>query len=216
MASKHQNYGIVYVLTNPAMPDLVKIGMTNRDNVEARMKELFNTSVPVPFECGYACKVVGLRCEEVEKALHLAFHPYRIHAQREFFKINPEQAIAILKLLDRGSDITTEISEEINNDLSDVDKEAGELLKRKMRPPLNFKDMGIPFGTRLVFAKGDEPVYAEVANERKVIYQGKEYSLTALTRELLGLDYNVQPTNYWLYNGKNLQEIYNETYIISE
>ena len=70
MASKHQNYGIVYVLTNPAMPDLVKIGMTNRDNVDARMKELFNTSVPVPFECGYACKVVGLRCEEVEKALH--------------------------------------------------------------------------------------------------------------------------------------------------
>lgn len=50
------------------MPDLVKIGMTNRDNVDARMKELFNTSVPVPFECGYACKVVGLRCEEVEKA----------------------------------------------------------------------------------------------------------------------------------------------------
>ena len=40
------NYGIVYVLTNPAMPDLVKIGMTNRDTIDARMKELFNTSVP--------------------------------------------------------------------------------------------------------------------------------------------------------------------------
>lgn len=132
------------------------------------------------------------------------------------FKINPEQAIAILKLLDKSSDITTEISEEINNDLSDVDKEAGESLKRKMRPPLNFKDMGIPVGDQLVFAKGDEPVYAEVADDRKVIYQGKEYSLTALTRELLGLDYNVQPTNYWLYNGKNLHEIYNETYIITE
>lgn len=59
MASKYQNYGIVYVLTNPAMPDLVKIGMTNRDNVDARMKELFNTNVPVLFECGYACKVVA-------------------------------------------------------------------------------------------------------------------------------------------------------------
>ena len=40
MASKYQNYGIVYVLTNPAMPDLVKIGMTNRDNVDARMNML--------------------------------------------------------------------------------------------------------------------------------------------------------------------------------
>lgn len=146
----------------------------------------------------------------------MAFHPYRIHSQREFFKINPEQAIAILKLLDKSSDITTEISEEMNNDLSDVDKAAGESLKRKMRPPLNFKDMGIPAEARLIFAKGDESVYAEVANERKVTYQGKEYSLTALTRELLGLGYDVQPTNYWLYNGKNLQEIYNETYIIGE
>lgn len=198
------------------MPDLVKIGMTNRNNVEARMKELFNTSVPAPFECGYACKVVGLRCEEVEKALHLAFHPYRVHAQREFFKINPEQAIAILKLLDKSSDITTEISEEMNSDLSEADKAAAESLKRKMRPPLNFKDMGIPVGALLLFTKGEEPIYAEVANDRKVYFQGKEYSLTALTRELLGLDYNVQPTGYWLYNDKNLQDIYNETYIIAD
>lgn len=33
------------------MPRLVKIGIVNRDNVYARMKELFNISVPVPFEC---------------------------------------------------------------------------------------------------------------------------------------------------------------------
>lgn len=46
-AQKSPNYGIVYVLTNPAMPGLVKIGMTNRDSVDARLKELFNTSVPV-------------------------------------------------------------------------------------------------------------------------------------------------------------------------
>jgi len=31
MPPKSNNYDIVYVLTNPAMPDMVKIGMTNRD-----------------------------------------------------------------------------------------------------------------------------------------------------------------------------------------
>ena len=41
MSTKTNNYGIVYVLTNPVMPDLVKIGMTNRDTIDARMKELF-------------------------------------------------------------------------------------------------------------------------------------------------------------------------------
>ena len=94
MSPTPQNYGIVYIITNPAMPDIVKIGMTNRDTVDVRLKELYNTSVPLPFDCEYACKVSD--CEKVEKVLHIAFHPYRIQTQREFFKINPEQAIAML------------------------------------------------------------------------------------------------------------------------
>ena len=38
---------IVYVLTNPAMPGFVKIGYTT--DIQARLKQLHNTSVPVPF-----------------------------------------------------------------------------------------------------------------------------------------------------------------------
>jgi hypothetical protein len=214
MSTKTNNYGIVYVLTNPAMPDMVKIGMTNRDTVDARMKELFNTSVPLPFECEYACKVVD--CEKVEKALHIAFQPYRIHAQREFFKINPEQAIAILKLLDKNSDITKDIVEEINNDLTEIDKVASENFKRKMRPPLNFREMNIPLGSKLVFIKDENSVEVEVCGDRKILYQGIETSLTAATKELLDLDYAVQPTRYWVYNGRNLGDIYNETYSLIE
>jgi hypothetical protein len=41
MPPKSTNYGIVYVLTNPAMPGLVKIGMTNRESLDARLKEIF-------------------------------------------------------------------------------------------------------------------------------------------------------------------------------
>lgn len=39
--------GIVYVLTNPYMPGLVKIGMTERANIEARMKELYTSGTTV-------------------------------------------------------------------------------------------------------------------------------------------------------------------------
>lgn len=214
MSPKTTNYGIVYVLTNPAMPGLVKIGMTNRESVDARLKELFNTSVPVPFECEYACKVES--SEKVEKALHLAFHPYRIHAQREFFKINPEQAIAILQLLDKSKDITTEIQEEINNDLTDIDKAAGERMKIVRRPPLNYLEMGIPLGSKLVFAKDELVQEAIVCGNRKISINGTETSLTAATRELLGLQHDIQPTPYWSYNGKNLMDIYNETYVSSD
>lgn len=215
MSSKTINYGIVYVLTNPAMPGLVKIGMTNKESVDARLKELFNTSVPVPFECEYACKVV--ETVKVEKALHIAFQPYRIHNQREFFEINPEQAIAILQLLDKSKDITDEIVEEINNDLTEVDKAAGKKMKIIRRPPLNYYEMGLQTGSKLEFTRGEDEVYVvEVCNAKKVSYCGVETSLTAVTKELLGIEHSVQPTSYWTYNGKNLMDIYNETYVSTE
>jgi hypothetical protein len=214
MTSKASNYGIVYVLTNPAMPGLVKIGMTNKESVDARLKELFNTSVPVPFECEYACRVS--ETAKVEKALHIAFQPYRIHAQREFFEINPEQAIAILQLLDKSKDITNEIVEEINNDLTEVDKAAGKKLKIARRPPLNYLEMGIPLGSKLEFNRDGETFTVEVSDAKKVNYNGMDKSLTAVTKELLGVEHALQPTSYWTYNGKNLMEIYNETYVNNE
>ena len=46
--------GIVYVLTNPSMPGMVKIGMTERSEMDARLKELYTTGVPLPFDCKFA------------------------------------------------------------------------------------------------------------------------------------------------------------------
>lgn len=214
MSTQETTYGIVYILTNPAMPDIVKIGMTSRESMDARLRELYNTSVPVPFECEYACKVRNY--QEVERALHLAFQPYRIHPQREFFRINPEQAIAILRLLDRGSDITQEVSNEISNELTEQDRAAGEQMKKMRRPSLNFLELGIPIGSQLQFIEDDREVMAVVSGEKKVLVNGVESSLTAITRELLGLEYSVQPSPYWRYNGRKLLDIYNEKYVVEE
>lgn len=211
-----ENYGIVYVLTNPAMPDLVKIGMTNRNDIDSRMRELYSTGVPFPFECEYACKVLVCDCAKIEKALHIAFNPYRVNASREFFKILPEQAIAILKLLDRGSDITHEVAAEINEDVTAGDKVAARKFKQNRRPPLNFREMSIPIGSKLYFAKDEQTVEIEVSAEKKVLFNSQERSLSSVTQELLGLDYNVQPTPYWTYNGRSLNDIYNETYTNEE
>lgn len=209
------NYGIVYVLTNSAMPGLVKIGMTTRNEVELRMKELFGTGVPVPFECAYACLVDVEDCAKVEKALHIAFAPNRLNPTREFFTIEPDQAIAILKLLDKR-DITSEIVAEINDDITIEDRVADERLKKSRRPPLNFIEMGIPNGSRLQYGGENNQAEVEICGEKKVRCNGREMSLTAATREILQLDYNIQPTPYWFYNGKKLQDIYDETYTIED
>lgn len=212
MTNKQNNYGIVYVLTNPAMPGLVKIGMTSRNNIDERMKELYGTGVPVPFECKYACKVKSSDCEKIEKVLHTAFAPDRINANREFFKIKPEQAMAILELFNR-EDVTQEITDEIDNDLTTEDKSASEKINSSRRPPLNYFEMGMKKDDLLVFIK-DNNIIASIADEKKVMYEGEIYSLTALTKKILNIKHAIQPTGYWMFNGKNLRDIYDETYTL--
>ena len=81
--------GIIYVLTNPAMPDLVKIGKTT--NLEQRLSSLYSTGVPLPFECIYAKEVEDM--DFVETKLHAAFDSKRLNNRREFFKILEEELI---------------------------------------------------------------------------------------------------------------------------
>ena len=50
--------GLVYVLSNPAMPGLVKIGQTTNE-ITSRMNELSNTGVPLHFECLIALRNKG-------------------------------------------------------------------------------------------------------------------------------------------------------------
>ena len=71
--------------------------------------------------------------------------------------------------------------------------------------------MGIPVGSTLVYVK-DLDVKVKVQSHKKVIFGHEEYSLTALTRKLLDLPYNVAPCRYWLFESKNLQDIYDSTY----
>ena len=80
--------GIVYVLTNPAMEGLVKIGKTSRSALENRMgATLFDRSA-VSFNCEIAVDVDD--DTTVESALHKAFDKYRVNPRREFFEVDPE------------------------------------------------------------------------------------------------------------------------------
>lgn len=196
---------VVYVLTNPAMPGFVKIGKTLLEDVGQRLSQLYTTGVPFPFELAFACKVPN--ADEVEKALHRAFAPNRANPKREFFNIEAEQAIAILKLL-HVEDATAEITS-MQTAIPADEIEAAKQYKAR-RPNLNYKEMGIPVGSVLQFTEGDAT--ATVSNDRKVTLNGEEMSLTAATKQLLGLDYSVWPTPYWTIDGKPLRVIYDETY----
>lgn len=202
---------IVYVLTNPAMLGLVKIGRTTQKDIGDRLRQLYTTGVPLPFECVYACRVSD--CAKVEAAFHFAFGKSRINESREFFQIEPERVIAVLKLL-AISDATPEVESVLLENVTPEEKSASIKIKASRRPSMNFVQMGIPIGERLVFKDGI--TFATVVGEKKVEYKGDTCSLTAATRDALGVDFDVQPSPHWFYNGKMLKEIYENTYSSEE
>lgn len=207
-------YGIVYLLTNPVMPGLVKIGMTAQEDIDKRMKELYTTGVPVPFECQFACRVKKSDCVKIEKALHTAFEPQRINANREFFRIQVNQAKAILELF-HHTDVTEEVTDEIQNDLTDDDK-AASVKAQPHRPALNFYEMGMQKGDVLTW-KEDPAISVTVLSERKVSYNGEETSISSLSAQLKGYkSKHISPGSHWLFKDKLLSDIYDETYPFEE
>lgn len=80
----------VYILSNPSMPGLLKIGMTKRDP-KIRARELASeTGVPTKFEIEYAVQVTDALA--VEQSVHKRLNRYRVNSDREFFKVDIKRA----------------------------------------------------------------------------------------------------------------------------
>lgn len=89
----------IYILTNESMEGLVKIGMTERKPSE-RARELSTTGVPTPFNVEAFWKVPeGLSLKQMERKCHNELSEYRLHNNREFFRIPKKDAIAKLSVL---------------------------------------------------------------------------------------------------------------------
>ncbi len=201
-------FGYVYVVTNPGMPGLVKIGKTTLDDVQTRLAQLYTASgVPFPFKLEFAGRVEDPT--RVEQALHTAFGPQRVNPKREFFSIEAGQAIAILKLL-HTDDQTEAIASRPVEGVEQSDIAAGEQFRTR-RPSLDFNALLIPTGSELISTK-DPTLIAVVVGPRRVRFGDAEMSITAATRQALGLSYSVGPAPYWTYAGRLLRDIYNDAY----
>lgn len=200
------NFGIIYILSNPSMPGIVKIGFTYRESIEVRMRELYSTGVPVPFECECAYKVEN--CELLERALHKAFNPYRVNQNREFFNIEPYQAEAIIQLFNK-EEITNQVNKELSSEHINKERVSSKCIKTK-RPKFTFSALGIKRGDIITFVK-DPDITVEVYSDREVLYNNKIRSLTPITCELLNQTITL-PTIYWKFEGQKLRDIYNDIY----
>jgi len=99
--------GHIYILSNPSMPGLVKIGRTHRE-VSTRMNELNSTGVPTPFKLVYSCW--SSNCIDLETHIHAQIAGSRMKG-REFFRLSPDEAIDIVENAHRQDNPTQEILE---------------------------------------------------------------------------------------------------------
>jgi hypothetical protein len=83
-------FGFVYVLSNPAMAGLIKVGRTDRTG-EIRAEELYTTGVPLPFEVEF--RAITSKPEDVEKEAHRLLDAHRLSPKREFFKTPAYEAV---------------------------------------------------------------------------------------------------------------------------
>src|SRR3989344_4928172 len=184
---------IIYVLTNEAMPDYVKIGKTN--NIVRRIQDLDWTNMPLPFKCYYAAKVKDSAFAESQ--IHSIFADSRVRSNREFFKVNPERIVAAIKLVEL-EDITPR---------QDVEgyTEVKEELEKIYTKRFNFSAVKIPLGSELTFTR-NENIKAKVVSDGNIEINGEIKSLSRVAQELLGYNYGVAGPLYWMYEGETLDE----------
>lgn len=192
---------IIYILTNPVIPDLVKIGRTT--NLEERVRSLSSHSgIPVPFEVYYACVVSN--SVKTEKHLHDGFGDHRVNPKREFFRINPERVLSILKLVEIEN--VTPVSDYVE----DQEEQQSLNKERGRRSNFTFSSVNIPVGSVLHFVR-DESIVAKVLDDKNVEFEGEVTSLSQSSVTILSRDFGwnspkVQGPRYWVYENETLSE----------
>lgn len=190
---------IVYILTNEAMPGLVKIGFTS--NLEDRLRELSSaTNIPLPFECFFAAEVDDNK--KLERILHQIFSENRVNPKREFFRVDPEKVFLAISI---GEYKKIDIGD------SSLERDDADALRRAKARRKNIKlaALGINPGMELTFSR-DPGITAKVVNGNKVDFNGETMSLSqAAIQALKSSGTNVFTANgsyYWTYDGESLLE----------
>ena len=86
--------GFIYIMSNPAHSDLLKIGQTSKDPL-VRRKDLSSTGVPEEFVIDY--QALSSDYEALEKKIHRKLSDVRLSKGKEFFKISVPEAINITR-----------------------------------------------------------------------------------------------------------------------
>lgn len=87
----------IYILSNPSMPDILKIGYTKLDPQERSNQIGRGTGIPQEFYVEWAYKCFN--GEEIEREVHKYLKKQRVNTNREFFKLSVDEAKHVIMLI---------------------------------------------------------------------------------------------------------------------
>lgn len=209
------NVGYIYIMTNPAFPQYVKIGYAK--DPEKRLKELNSSSaVPLKFHI-YATYQVDSdlsdkKVHSIIDKLNPELRSIDGNRVREFYVMTAEdaysilEAIAVINGMENRLKKVVETKEAVAED--QMAKEADDFYhKKKKRGPFSFEVCGIKAGELVYFVDDDKTGYPVCDDLKHILFKEKETSLSIAAKELLGWKWAPQGPAYFKYNGQLLDEL---------
>ena len=207
--------GYIYVMTNPCLHDMVKIGYAS--DVEARRKQLSTTALPFEYEIYATYETSGqLEDKKLHELIDTLNPKLRLAKNREFFAMSAEKAYQLLEAIaiisgsaDKLKRVAPIQGETASGSSRRQARSSGS--SGRKRPAINFKKCGIPVGAELLFIDDDSVRVTVVdAEKNKVEYNGETTSLSPLAEKLRNVS-AIQGASVFTYNGKKITDIAEET-----
>ena len=199
------SHGYIYCFSNPSMPGILKIGMTER-TPEIRLGEANVSDTwrpPTPYKIEFAKKVSNSSGKE--KTLHTLLEQYtdRIHPRREFFRVSPDEIRKFFDLMDGEMWAETRVDEDEDED-EDEEVSSSELTEQVKRYNVKeCRDMTKCFtnGQQIRHTIGINKTWVGIYDSKKngIVYNGNFYKSLSRFALLHNRVYNStrMSTNGW-------------------
>lgn len=189
--------GFIYIMTNPDLKNMVKIGYAK--DVEQRRRQLSTTALPHEYEIYATYETSGnLEDKKLHRMIDNLNPDLRVSKGREFFVMSPDDAFDLLEAIATISGTAGKLKR----------IKPKKTVQKPKKPAINFSKCGIPVGATLVCTE-DKNIVVTVADERKVLYNDELTSLSAIITKMKG--HNAAGPQYFTYNGKLVRDIAEET-----
>lgn len=207
----------IYIATNDTLwyndgghfTPLIKIGYTSSPDIDRCMEQLNRTTSAagrfVKFASYEVAPIPGRMPDRLVHSIIQAINPnLRLTDSREYFIWEPESAYRFFESMARLHGCEDKL---VRYDGRELQAPPDPRPARTANPPVNFRLLGIPEGAVLHY-KADPTVTCTVCSERKINYQGRICSMTALAQELRGRTGAVNGALLFTWKGRTVAEMW--------